>query len=136
MAFVGSSGNASFGDRCHKNDGGRKTKRDSWLSAAGESSRAGQCLLLLLVDADVVDFQLAYQGLTREDRTPIALPGIIDHHVQYQLHRPIFDGGRVAVEPAALHAVDVPRYVGWPPIEPEPHEVSGIVFDLTGAIVV
>ncbi len=67
--------------------------------------------LALLINADVVDFQLADQSLARQDRSPIAFPLIVDHHVKDQLHRTTFNCCCVAVELTTFHAIDVPGNV-------------------------
>jgi hypothetical protein len=74
-------------------------------------------------------------SLAGQDRADTPFPPIVDHHVQDQLHGPTFDSGAVAVELAALDAVDVPGHVSGLPIKPEPHPVGRIVFDLACAVV-
>ena len=46
---------------------------------------------VLLVDAQVVDFQLRRNRLIGEGQAPASLPVVVDHHVQNDLHRPVFD---------------------------------------------
>jgi len=46
---------------------------------------------VLLVDAQVVDFQLRRDRLVGEGQAPVPLPVVVDHHVQNDLHRPVFD---------------------------------------------
>src|SRR5256886_5780699 len=89
----------------------------------------------LLVDADVVDFQLAYQRGIGEPDVPLPLPVVVHHHVQDELHRALLDLARVGVF-RALDAVDVPRDPVGLPVDTHVDEVLRVVLHRAGAVVV
>src|SRR5262245_45499231 len=93
------------------------TRRASWHHVAlfhGCSTwDTGRRIGSLLIHPDVVDFELVDERLIGKNGPrsivfcPVALPIVVDHRIQNDLHRAIFDPGGVS-ELTAFDAIDVP----------------------------
>src|SRR6185369_6290586 len=79
---------------------------------------------MLLEDPDVIDLQLRHGGQAVQGLSPVPLPVVVHHHVQDELHRAIFHGGRRARVLATLHAVDIEGDRRRLPVDAEAHEVQ------------
>src|SRR5204863_8927399 len=86
-------------------------------------------------DPDVVDVELPSQGRVEQSLVPRALPGVVDHDIEDDLHRAVLDRGSVPVELRALDAVDVPRDVVGLPVYGKAMKVGRVVLNGAGSIV-
>src|SRR5204863_8681146 len=86
-------------------------------------------------DPDVVDVELPSEGRVQQSFVPGALPGVVDHDIEDDLHRAVLYRGSVAIELGALDAVDVPRDVVGLPVYRKAMKVGGVVLNGAGSIV-